>query len=147
MSVSEDQEDKKKSDKIDTQKNKNTSDKKFDIKKFEKKTSSSNGYDTKKLELKKLSGKDSNIDDAIESVVNAARVEDESSRDTTDSGKSRCIGTESECDDIDKEEAPLPDSLPENIVEIVNKLKACAENNKEGKAKFFNAAVNALLLR
>ncbi|XP_006569043.1 ubinuclein-1 isoform X2 [Apis mellifera] len=144
--VSEDQEDKKKSDKIDTQKNKNTSDKKFDIKKFEKKTSNSNGYDTKKLELKKLGGKDSNIDDAIESVVNAARVEDESSRDTTDSGKSRCIGTESECDDIDKEEAPLPDSLPENIVEIVNKLKACAENNKEGKAKFFNAAVNALLL-
>ncbi|XP_076676591.1 yemanuclein isoform X1 [Andrena cerasifolii] len=146
--VSEDQEDKKKPDKIDTQKIKNTSDKKFDIKKFEKKTSnnSSNGFDGKKLELKKLGTKDSNIDDAIESVVNAARVEDESSRDTTDSGKSRCIGTESDCDDVDKEEAPLPDSLPENVVEIVNKLKARAENSKEGKTKFFNTAVNGFLL-
>ncbi|CAK9825945.1 UBN1 [Anthophora retusa] len=143
--VSEDQEDKKKSDKIDTQKSKSTSDKKFDIKKFEKKTSNSNGFDGKKLELKKLGCKDSNIDDAIESVVNAARVEDESSRDTTDSGKSRCIGTESECDDIDKEEAPLPDSLPENVVEIVNKLKTRAENSKEGKTKFFNPSVNTLL--
>ncbi|XP_076619579.1 yemanuclein isoform X1 [Colletes latitarsis] len=143
--VSEDQEDKKKSDKIDTQKSKSTSDKKFDIKKFEKKTSNSNGFDGKKLELKKLGGKDSNIDDAIESVVNAARIEDESSRDTTDSGKSRCIGTESECDDIDKEGAPLPDSLPENVIEIVNKLKAHAENSKEGKTKFFNTSVNALL--
>ncbi|XP_076177072.1 yemanuclein isoform X2 [Ptiloglossa arizonensis] len=138
--VSEDQEDKKKSDKTDTQKSKSTSDKKF-----EKKTSNSNGFDGKKLELKKLGGKDSNIDDAIESVVNAARVEDESSRDTTDSGKSRCIGTESECDDIDKEGAPLPDSLPENVVEIVNKLKARAENSKEGKTKFFNPTVTALL--
>lgn len=144
--VSEDQEEKKKSDKVDTQKTKNTSDKKFDIKKCEKKTTNTNGFDGKKLELKKLGGKDSNIDDAIESVVNAARVEDESSRDTTDSGKSRCIGTESECDDIDKEEAPLPDSLPENVVEIVNKLKACAENSKEGKSKFFNTTVNTLLL-
>ncbi|XP_017766357.1 PREDICTED: ubinuclein-1 [Eufriesea mexicana] len=144
--VSEDQEEKKKLDKIDSQKSKNVSDKKFDIKKFEKKTSNTNGFDGKKIELKKLGGKDSNIDDAIESVVNAARVEDESSRDTTDSGKSRCIGTESECDDIDKEEAPLPDSLPENVVEIVNKLKTCAENSKEGKTKFFNTTVNTLLL-
>ncbi|KAK1131135.1 hypothetical protein K0M31_017428 [Melipona bicolor] len=144
--ASEDQEDKKKSDKIDTQKSKNAPDKKFDIKRFEKKTSNTNGFDSKKLELKKLGGKDSNIDDAIESVVNAARVEDESSRDTTDSGKSRCIGTESECDDIDKEEAPLPESLPENVVEIVNKLKTCAENSKEGKTKFFNLTVNTLLL-
>nr|XP_034171511.1 ubinuclein-1 [Osmia lignaria] len=143
--VSEDQEEKKKSDKPDTQKSKNVPDKKFDIKKFEKKSSNSNGLDGKKLELKKLGGKDSNIDDAIESVVNAARVEDESSRDTTDSGKSRCIGTESECDDADKDEAPLPDSLPENIVDIVNKLKARAENSKEGKSKFFNTAVNTLL--
>lgn len=94
-----------------------------------------------------MGGKDSNIDDAIESVVNAARVEDESSRDTTDSGKSRCIGTESECDDADKDEAQLPDSLPENIVDIVNKLKARAENSKEGKSKFFNTAVNTLLFR
>ncbi|CAL7936962.1 unnamed protein product [Xylocopa violacea] len=143
--VSEDQEDKKKSDKTETQKSKNTTDKKFDIKKLEKKASNSNGFDGKKLELKKLGDKDSNIDDAIESVVNAARVEDESSRDTTDSGKSRCIGTESECDDIDRVEAPLPDSLPENVVEIVNKLKARAENSKEGKTKFFNPAVNSLL--
>lgn len=143
--ASEDQEEKKKSDKIEMQKSKSASDKKFDIKKFEKKSSSSNGLDGKKLDLKKLGGKDSNIDDAIESVVNAARVEDESSRDTTDSGKSRCIGTESECDDIDKEEAPLPDPLPEEIKEIVNKLKAQAENSKEGKNKFFNTSVNTLL--
>ncbi|XP_012136728.1 yemanuclein isoform X1 [Megachile rotundata] len=143
--VSEDQEEKKKSDKTDTQKNKNATDKKFDIKKFKKKSSNSNGLDGKKLELKKLGDKDSNINDAIESVINAARVDDESSRDTTDSGKSRCIGTESECDDVDKDEAPLPDSLPENVVEIVNNLKARAENSKEGKSKFFNNAVNTLL--
>ncbi|XP_076641470.1 yemanuclein isoform X2 [Halictus rubicundus] len=143
--VSEDQEEKKKSDKTDPQKSKSTLEKKFDIKKFEKKTANTNGFDGKKIDLKKLSGKDSNIDDAIESVVNAARVEDESSRDTTDSGKSRCIGTESECDENDKE-TPLPDSLPENVVEIVNKLKSRAENNKEGKTKFFDTTVNALLL-
>lgn len=132
------------------QKNRATVEKKFDIKKFEKKSSStsSNGCDAKKIDLKKLSGKDSNIDDAIESVVNAARVDDESSRDTTDSGKSRgALGTESECDDIDKEEAPLPDGLPEDIKEIVNKLKVHAENSKEGKSKFFNPSVNAALFR
>ncbi|KAG7198429.1 hypothetical protein KM043_005815 [Ampulex compressa] len=148
--ASEDQDEKKKSDKPELQKSKNVTDKKFDIKKFEKKSSGSNDvkkidFDVKKLDLKKLGGKDSNIDDAIESVVNAARVEDESSRDTTDSGKSRCIGTESECDDIDKEEAPLPESLPEEVKEIVNKLKTHAENNKEGKSKFFSTSVNTAL--
>lgn len=144
--ASEDQEEKKKPEK-ELQKNRNMSDKKFDIKKFEKKSSSStNGCDAKKVDLKKLTGKDSNIDDAIESVVNAARVEDESSRDTIDSGKSRgVLGTESECDDIDKEEAPLPDGLPEDIREIVNNLKVHAENSKEGKGKFFNPLVNAAL--
>lgn len=145
--ASEDQEEKKKPDK-DLQKNRTVPDKKFDIKKFEKKPSSgsSNGCEAKKIDLKKLAGKDSNIDDAIESVVNAARVEDESSRDTTDSGKSRgVLGTESECDDIDKEEAPLPDGLPEDIKEIVNNLKIHAENSKEGKNKFFNPSVNAAL--
>ncbi|XP_017876892.1 ubinuclein-1 isoform X2 [Ceratina calcarata] len=137
---SEDQEEKKKSEKTDMQRPK---DKKFDIKKFEKKASNSNGFDSKKLELKKLGDKDSNIDDAIESVVNAARVEDESSRDTSDS-QSRCIGTESEGDDADKE-APLPESLPENIIITINELKAHAENNKEGKTKFFDTSVNNLL--
>ncbi|XP_043492647.1 ubinuclein-1 isoform X3 [Polistes fuscatus] len=147
--VSEDQEEKKKPDK-ELQKTKATTEKKFDIKKFEKKpsstNSSNNGCDAKKIDLKKLPGKDSNIDDAIESVVNAARVEDESSQDTTDSGKSRGnLGTDSECDDIDKEEAPLPDGLPEDIKEIVNKLKVHAENSKEGKSKFFNPSVNSAL--
>lgn len=137
---SEDLEEKKKSEKTDTQRPK---DKKFDIKKFEKKASNSNGFDSKKLELKKLGDKDSNIDDAIESVVNAARVEDESSRDTSDS-QSRCIGTESEGDDADKE-APLPESLPENVITVINKLKAHAEKNKEGKTKFFDTSVNSLL--
>ncbi|XP_015171124.1 PREDICTED: yemanuclein-alpha isoform X2 [Polistes dominula] len=145
--VSEDQEEKKKPDK-ELQKTKATTEKKFDIKKFEKKpssTNSSNGCDAKKIDLKKLPGKDSNIDDAIESVVNAARVEDESSQDTSDSGKSRGnLGTDSECDDIDKE-APLPDGLPEDIKEIVNKLKVHAENSKEGKSKFFNPSVNSAL--
>ncbi|KAI4486172.1 hypothetical protein M0802_012515 [Mischocyttarus mexicanus] len=146
--VSEDQEEKKKPDK-ELQKTKATTEKKFDIKKFEKKSSSatsSNGCDAKKIDVKKLPGKDSNIDDAIESVVNAARVEDESSQDSTDSGKSRGnLGTDSECDDIDKEEAPLPDGLPEDIKEIINKLKVHAENSKEGKSKFFNPSVNSAL--
>lgn len=143
--TSEEAEEKKRAEKTEGQKVKNDAEKKFDIKKFEKKASNSNGFDAKKLDVKKLGGKDRSIDDAIESVVNAARVEDESSRDTTDSAKSRCLGTESECDDIEKEEAPMPDSLSEEDKQIVNQLKAHAENSKEGKGKFFNSAVNTLL--
>lgn len=147
ISASEDQEEKKKSDKSELQKNK-ISDKKFDIKKFEKKSSNSNGFDAKKIDLKTFGGKDSNIDDAIESVVNAARVEDDtSSRDTSDSGKSRvCLYVESDGEDMYKE-APLPENLPEDIKEIVNKLKAHAENSKDGKSKFFNNTVNEVLFR
>ncbi|KAL6258981.1 hypothetical protein P5V15_008903 [Pogonomyrmex californicus] len=142
--ASEDQEEKKKSDK--PEKNK-ISDKKFDIKKFEKKSSNSNGYDAKKIDLKRLDAKDSNIDDAIESVVNAARgIEDDSSRDTTDSGKSRvCLYVESDGEEMENKEASLPENLPEDIREIVNKLKLQAENNKDGKSKFFNSAINEVL--
>ncbi|XP_077264965.1 yemanuclein isoform X1 [Temnothorax americanus] len=141
--ASEDQEEKKKSDK--PEKNK-ISEKKFDIKKFEKKSSNSNGYDAKKIDLKRLGAKD-NIADAIESVVNAARgIEDESSRDTTDSGKSRaCLYVESDGEEMENKEASLPENLPEDIKEIVNKLKIQAENSKDGKSKFFNSAVNEVL--
>ncbi|XP_015603534.1 yemanuclein isoform X2 [Cephus cinctus] len=137
----------KRAEKSELQRTKCITDKKPDImKKLEKKTLV-NGIDGKKLDLKKLGGKDSNIDDAIESVVNAGRVEDESSRETSDSGKSRGIaGTESECDDGDKEESILPESLPEDLKDIVYKLKLHA-NNKEGKTKFFNSTVNAYLFR
>ncbi|KAL0111850.1 hypothetical protein PUN28_013206 [Cardiocondyla obscurior] len=142
--ASEDQEEKKKSDK--PEKNK-LSEKKFDIKKFEKKSSNSNGYDTKKIDLKRLDAKDSNIDDAIESVVNAARgIEDDSSRDTTDSGKSRVyLYVESDGEEMENKEASLPENLPEDVKEIVNKLKIQAENSKDGKSKFFNSAVNEVL--
>ncbi|EZA53979.1 ubinuclein-1 isoform X2 [Ooceraea biroi] len=142
--ASEDQEEKKKSDKPEKSK---ISEKKFDIKKFEKKSSNSNGYDAKKMDLKRLGGKDSNIDDAIESVVNAARgVEDDSSRDTTDSGKSRvCLYVESDGEEMENKEALLPENLPEDVKEIVNKLKLQAENSKDGKSKFFNSAVNEIL--
>ncbi|KAH0950132.1 hypothetical protein HN011_012527 [Eciton burchellii] len=142
--ASEDQEEKKKSDKSEKIK---ISEKKFDIKKFEKKSSNSNGYDAKKMDLKRLTGKDSNIDDAIESVVNAARgVEDESSRDTTDSGKSRiCLYVESDGEEMENKEASLPENLSEDIKEIVNKLKLQAENSKDGKSKFFNSTVNEIL--
>ncbi|XP_011139998.1 ubinuclein-1 isoform X2 [Harpegnathos saltator] len=144
--ASEDQEEKKKSDKLELQKNK-ISDKKFDIKKFEKKSSNSNGFDVKKMDLKRFGGKDSNIDDAIESVVNAARVEDDtSSRDTSDSGKSRvCLYVESDGEEMYNKETLLPENLPEDIKEIVNKLKAHAENSKDGKSKFFNNTVNEVL--
>jgi len=142
--ASEDQEEKKKSDK--PEKNK-INEKKFDIKKFEKKSSNSNGYDAKKIDLKRLDAKDSNIDDAIESVVNAARgIEDDSSRDTTDSAKSRvCLFVESDGEEMENKEASLPENLPEDIREIVNKLKIQAENSKDGKSKFFNSAVNEVL--
>ncbi|XP_066593846.1 ubinuclein-1 isoform X2 [Prorops nasuta] len=128
--------------------------KKFDIKKLEKKSSSSNtnGFDAKRIEIRKVVVKDSNVDNAIERVVNAARrVEDESSRDTLDSPMSnRCAGSESEAEEIDKEDgnkdqAPLPDSLPEDIKEIINKLKLYAETCKEGKNKFINPSVNSSL--
>ncbi|KMQ93974.1 acidic repeat-containing protein [Lasius niger] len=144
--ASEDQEEKKKPDKIEKSK---ISEKKFDIKKFEKKSSNSNGYDAKKIDLKRLCGKDSNIDDAIESVVNAARgVEDDSSRDTTDSGKSRvCLYVESDGEEMENKEASLPENLPEDIKEIVNKLKIQAENSKDSKSKFFNSAINEVLFK
>ncbi|XP_025265547.1 ubinuclein-1 isoform X2 [Camponotus floridanus] len=142
--ASEDQEEKKKPDKLEKSK---TNEKKFDLKKFEKKSSNSNGYDAKKIDLKRLCGKDSNIDDAIESVVNAARgVEDDSSRDTTDSGKSRvCLYVESDGEEMENKEASLPENLPEDIKEIVNKLKIQAENSKDSKSKFFNSAINEVL--
>ncbi|XP_020289262.1 ubinuclein-1 isoform X2 [Pseudomyrmex gracilis] len=143
--ASEDQEEKKKSDK--PEKNK-VNEKKFDIKKFEKKSSNSNGYDAKKMDLKRLGSKDSNIDDAIESVVNAARgVEDDSSRDTTDSGKSRAcmFAGESDGEETENKEASLPENLPEDVKEIVIKLKVQAENNKDSKSKFFNSTVNDIL--
>lgn len=96
-----------------------------------------------------MDAKDSNIDDAIESVVNAARgVEDDSSRDTTDSGKSRvCLYVESDGEEMENKEASLPENLPEDIKEIVNKLKIQAENSKDGKSKFFNSAVNEVLFK
>lgn len=145
--ASEDQEEKKKSDKLEKNK---LNEKKFDIKKFEKKSSNSNGYDAKKMDLKRLGSKDSNIDDAIESVVNAARgVEDDSSRDTTDSGKSRaCLfAGESDGEETEHKEASLPENLPEDIREIVMKLKIQAENNKDSKSKFFNSTVNDILFK
>ncbi|XP_012214513.1 ubinuclein-1 isoform X2 [Linepithema humile] len=142
--ASEDQEEKKKSEKLEKSK---INEKKFDIKKFEKKSSNSNGYDAKKIDLKRLGNKESNIDDAIESVVNAARgIEDDSSRDTTDSGKSRvCLYVESDGEEMENKEASLPETLPEDIKEIVNKLKVQAENSKDSKNKFFNSAVNEIL--
>ncbi|XP_046477089.1 ubinuclein-1 isoform X1 [Neodiprion pinetum] len=129
--------DKKRVNKIEPSKTKSISEKKFDIKRFEKKASS-NGLDVKKPEMKK-------IDDTIESVVNAARVEDQSSSDTMDSGKSRSIiCSNSDCDEaMDKEESPLPDMLTEDMKEIINRLKLHAENSKEGKTKFFNSLINA----
>lgn len=103
----------------------------------------------KKIDLKRFGGKDSNIDDAIESVVNAARIEDDtSSRDTSDSGKSRvCLYVESDGEEMENKEALLPDNLPEDVKEIVNKLKIHAENSKDGKSKFFNSAVNEVLFK
>lgn len=144
--ASEDQEEKKKSEKLEKNK---INEKKFDIKKFEKKSSNSNGYDAKKIDLKRLGSKESNIDDAIESVVNAARgIEDDSSRDTTDSGKSRvCLYVESDGEEMENKEASLPENLPEDIKEIVNKLKIQAENSKDSKSKFFNSAVNEILFK
>ncbi|XP_012261586.2 ubinuclein-1 isoform X2 [Athalia rosae] len=139
-----DLEDRKKAEKSELTKPKSNSEKKFDIKRFEKKASS-NGMEVKsKSETKKIAF----YDDTIESVVNAARVEDQSSSDTMDSGKSRSIVcSNSDCDDaMDKEESPLPDALREDMREIINKLKAHAETTKEGKTKFFNGPVISYLL-
>lgn len=101
------------------------------------------------MDLKRFGGKDSNIDDAIESVVNAARVEDDtSSRDTSDSGKSRvCLYVESDGEEMENKEALLPENLPEDVKEIVNKLKIHAENSKDSKTKFFNSVVNEVLFK
>lgn len=117
--------------------------KKFDIKKFIKPTSA-NGIDTKKLEYKKSN----KVEASIESVVKAARVEDDSSQDTLDSGKSRGPPeSDSDCDDADKGEPrpTLPEGLSESVKEAVNKLKLLGENNKKGKT--FTDAVNSELLR
>ncbi|XP_043481665.1 ubinuclein-1-like isoform X2 [Leptopilina heterotoma] len=143
-------EEKKKNTKLnDVQRTKTTTttgEKKFDVKKFVKKVSS-NGFDSKKevKEVKEVK-KDTNIDNAIESVVNASHVDvDESSRETSDSGKSRgAPGTESDCEELDKQECPLPDCLPDDVKEICNNLKILAKQ-ATGKSKFFSPNVSTLL--
>ena len=120
------------------------SDKKFDIKKFIK-TSSTNGIDVKKTVEFKKSNK---VDASIESVVKASRAEDETSQDTIDSGKSRGLpGSDSECEDTDKGETriALPDGLPENVREAINKLKLHGDSVKKGKT--FSSVMNSELLR
>ncbi|XP_051162087.1 ubinuclein-1 isoform X2 [Leptopilina boulardi] len=142
--TNESEEKKKHTKSNDVQRSKITSEKKFDVKKFVKKVTS-NGYDTKKVEEKKETNivKDSKIDDAIESVVNASHVDvDESSRETSDSGKSPgAPGTES---DNEEQECPLPDCLPDDVKEICNNLKVLARK-PTGKSKFFNQNVSTLL--
>ncbi|XP_008554892.1 ubinuclein-2 isoform X2 [Microplitis demolitor] len=118
-------------------------------KKFVKKPMANGLDDSKKLDNgKKLSVKDSNIDDAIDSVVNDRKVDDDDSRDTEDSNKSRCgvAGTSSECEDGDKIDNRVPDNLPEEIKDIINKLKKHVESNKDGKMKFFDSYANAAIL-
>ncbi|XP_057341519.1 ubinuclein-2-like isoform X2 [Microplitis mediator] len=117
-------------------------------KKFVKKPMANGLDDSKKLDNgKKLSVKDSNIDDAIDSVVNDRKVDDDDSRDTEDSSKSRCVaGTSSECEDGDKIDNRVPDNLPEEIKDIINKLKKHVESNKDGKMKFFDSYANAAIL-
>lgn len=132
-------EEKKKNTKLnDVQRTKTTSgEKKFG------KNVSSNGIDSKK-EVKK----EANVDSAIESVVNASHVDvDESSRETSDSGKSRgAPGTESDCEELDKQECPLPDCLPDDVKDICNNLKSLARS-ATGKSKFFSPNVSTLLFR
>lgn len=150
ITTDEHQEDKKKMDKTDPNKKpKSILEKKFDIKNFEKRAgtaASSNGLDIKKSDGKRGAGV---YDDTIESVVNAARIDDQSSSDTMDSGKSRSIVcSNSDCDEaMDKEESPMPETLTEDMREIINKLKIHAENSKEGKTKFFNGQINTDLFR
>ncbi|XP_074097432.1 yemanuclein isoform X1 [Cotesia typhae] len=120
-------------------------------KKFVKKPLANNGLDdNKKLDNgKKLAVKDSNVDNAIESVVNDGKADDDDSRDTVDSNKSRSgvAGTSSEGEDGDKSDSRMPDNLPEDVKEIINKLKKHVEsNNKDGKIKFFDAYANSAIL-
>lgn len=146
----ESEEKKKHTKSNDVQRSKLSGEKKFDVKKFVKNKVTSNGYDSKKVDEKKETNveKDSKIDDAIESVVNASRVDvDESSRETSDSGKSRgAPGTESDCEDMDKLECPLPECLPNDVKEICNELKLLARS-AVGKSKFFSQTVNTSLFR
>lgn len=110
----------------------------------------SNGLvDVKKMEVKKVGGpKEKSIENSIERVINAAKGEDESSRDTIDSGKSgRAAGTESDNEDHDKEPKPLPEGLSEEVKSMVNKLKAYLEANKDVNKARPLTTVNSMLLR
>ncbi|KAH0550195.1 ubinuclein-2 isoform X1 [Cotesia glomerata] len=119
-------------------------------KKISKKPVTNGLDDNKKLDNgKKLTVKDSNVDNAIESVVNDGKADDDDSRDTVDSNKSRSVvaGTSSEGEDGDKSDCRMPDNLPEDVKEIINKLKKHVENNnKDGKIKFFDAYANSAIL-
>lgn len=47
-----------------------------------------------------------------------------------------------------QEVVKLPENLPEDILEIIEKIKRAAENYKDGgKVKFFSGDVNVLLLK
>nr|CAD7394971.1 unnamed protein product [Timema cristinae] len=99
------------------------------------------------------------ISDAIESVVNAARVDDECSKDSASSlFKSPSVSAPSSdtenSQDAEgkeklevKEELKLPDDLTEDLLEMLDRLKKAAKSSAEGKCKFFSGDVNKTLLR
>nr|CAD7256927.1 unnamed protein product [Timema shepardi] len=108
-------------------------------------------------EVKKL--ENTSISDAIESVVNAARVDDECSKDSASSlFKSPSVSAPSSdtenSQDAEgkeklevKEELKLPDDLTEDLLEMLDSLKKAATSSAEGKCKFFSGDVNKTLLR
>ncbi|XP_076318794.1 uncharacterized protein LOC143229847 isoform X3 [Tachypleus tridentatus] len=85
------------------------------------------------------------IEDAIESVIKAAREEDASS------GKVISTTASSDSEELrqalDSIDAPkLPENLPSDLDELLTNIKQAAYLSGEGKCKFFSGDVNIMLL-
>lgn len=85
---------------------------------------------------KSSSAKVDNITSAIESVIKAQVVPEV--QESSDSDSRDCPnGTEV---------VKLPENLPPDIVELINKIKEAASTSTEGKVKFFAGPVSQTLL-
>lgn len=58
------------------------------------------------------------------------------------------VETSQETANVEKMEiVKLPENLPSDILQMIDNIKKAAENNKDGKVKFFTDEVNVMLLK
>ncbi|XP_055929034.1 ubinuclein-2-like [Argiope bruennichi] len=101
--------------------------------------------DDNETDVSEVPGHPSSISEAIESVIKAA-AEDGGSNTSVGPVTGSSDGEEAKIP-IESIEAPkLPDNLPPELDEVLEKLKVAAYKSEEGKCKFFSDEVNRMLL-